>query len=49
MPVKSYKPVTPTRRYQTVLSREDITKQTPEKSLVRGKLRTGGKIGRAHV
>ncbi len=39
MPVKSYRPTTPTRRFQTVVSREDITKQTPEKSLVRGKQR----------
>ncbi|HBY59701.1 MAG TPA: 50S ribosomal protein L2, partial [Solibacterales bacterium] len=34
MPVKSYRPYTPTKRFQTVVSREDITKDTPEKSLV---------------
>ena len=34
MPIKTYRPVTPTRRFQTVVSREDITKETPEKSLV---------------
>ena len=28
------RPTTPTRRFQTVVSREDITKDTPEKSLV---------------
>ena len=33
MPIKSFRPTTPTRRYQTVVTREDITKQTPEKSL----------------
>ena len=49
MPVKSYKPTTPTRRYQTVLTREDITKQTPEKSLVKGKLRTGGRASTGRV
>ena len=43
MPVKSYRPTTPTRRFQTVVSREEITKQTPEKSLVSGKNRTGGR------
>ena len=43
MPVKSYRPTTPTRRFQTVVSREDITKQTPEKSLVKGKRATGGR------
>jgi large subunit ribosomal protein L2 len=43
MPVKTYRPTTPTRRFQTVISREDITKQKPEKSLVKGKKRTGGR------
>jgi len=43
MPTKSYRPTTPTRRFQTVVSREEITKQTPEKSLVVGKKRTGGR------
>ena len=43
MPIKSYRPTTATRRFQTVVSREDITKQTPEKSLVKGKKRTGGR------
>ncbi len=43
MPIKSYRPTTPTRRFQTVVSREDITKQTPEKSLIEGKQRTGGR------
>ena len=48
MPIKSYRPTTPTRRFQTVVSREDITKQTPEKSLVVGKRKSGGRnsIGR---
>ncbi len=49
MPVKSYRPTTPTRRYQTVVSREDITKQTPEKSLVKGKQRTGGRASTGRV
>ena len=43
MPIKSYNPTTPTRRFKTVVSREDITKQTPEKTLVAGKKRTGGR------
>ncbi len=43
MPTKSYRPTTPTRRFQTVVSREEITKQKPEKSLVVGKKRTGGR------
>jgi len=49
MPIKSYRPTTPTRRYQTVVSREDITKQTPEKSLVTGKKRTGGRSSTGRV
>ena len=43
MPIKSYRPVTPTRRFQTVVGREDITKDRPEKSLVEGKQGTGGR------
>jgi len=49
MPVKSYKPITPTRRFQTVITREDITKQTPEKSLVKGKRRTGGRSSTGRI
>ena len=43
MPIKSYRPTTPTRRFQTIVSREDITKQRPEKSLVESKKGTGGR------
>src|SRR5215469_6614290 len=49
MPIKTYRPVTPTRRFQTVVSREDITKQTPEKSLVETKQRTGGRNSTGRV
>jgi len=49
MAVKSYRPTTPTRRYQTVISREEITKQTPEKSLVVGKKRSGGRSSTGRV
>src|SRR5262249_42943161 len=49
MAVKSYRPTTPTRRYQTVVSREEITKQRPEKSLVEGKKRTGGRSSTGRV
>jgi large subunit ribosomal protein L2 len=49
MPIKSYRPVTPTRRFQTVVSREDITKQTPEKSLLQPKKRTGGRNSTGRV
>src|ERR1035441_3883681 len=49
MPIKTYRPTTPTRRFQTVVSREDITKQTPEKSLVQPKKRTGGRNSTGRV
>jgi len=43
MAVKQYNPTTPTRRFTSVVSREDITKETPEKSLVVGKRKSGGR------
>lgn len=43
MPIKTYRPTTSSRRFQTALSRADITKDRPEKSLVTGKKRTGGR------
>src|SRR5271165_1372333 len=49
MPIKSYKPVTPTRRFQTVVTREEITKHRPEKSLVESKQRTGGRSSTGRV
>jgi len=49
MPIKTYRPTTPTRRFQTVVSREDITKDTPEKSLVAGKKRSGGRSATGRI
>src|SRR5579863_2579522 len=49
MPIKSYSPVTPSRRYMTVVSREDITKHRPEKSLVEKIQRTGGRNSTGRV
>ena len=49
MPVKTYRPTTPTRRFQTVVSREDITKQRPEKSLVKGKNASGGRSSTGRI
>src|SRR5579884_2250567 len=49
MPVKSYRPTTPTRRFQSVVSREDITKQKPEKSLVVGKRGNGGRSSTGRI
>jgi large subunit ribosomal protein L2 len=49
MPIKSYRPTTPTRRFQTVVSRVDITKEHPEKSLLEVKKRTGGRNSTGRV
>ncbi len=49
MPIKSFRPVTPTRRFQTYVTREDLTTDRPEKSLVEGKKRTGGRDARGRI
>jgi large subunit ribosomal protein L2 len=49
MPVKSFKPFTPSRRFTTVLLRDDITKQTPEKSLTKGKVKSGGRNNKGQI
>jgi large subunit ribosomal protein L2 len=43
MPVKTFRPLTPSRRYITVSSFEEITKSRPEKRLVRRRVKTGGR------
>jgi len=43
VPIKTFKPTTPTRRFQSVDVRTDITRQTPERSLTSGKVRSGGR------
>jgi large subunit ribosomal protein L2 len=43
MPVKSFKPTTPTRRFASVLDKSELTKQTPEKSLTEGIQKSGGR------
>src|SRR5260370_34660364 len=49
MPIKTYRPTTPTRRFATSVSREDITKDRPEKSLVESKKRSGGRNSTGRV
>jgi large subunit ribosomal protein L2 len=49
MPIKSFKPVTPTRRFQTYLTKDEITKEQPEKSLTSGKKRTGGRTSTGRI
>ncbi len=43
MPIKKFRPTTPTRRFQTVVLRDEITKETPEKSLTAGLKKSGGR------
>ncbi|SVD38371.1 uncharacterized protein METZ01_LOCUS391225, partial [marine metagenome] len=43
MPIRSYKPVTPSMRYIKRSTFEEITKTKPEKSLVKTKKKTGGR------
>ena len=43
MPVKTYRPLTPSRRFYTVSSFVEITKSKPEKSLVVIRKKTGGR------
>ena len=43
MPVKSFRPLTPSTRYITVADYSNITKRKPEKSLVTIRKKTGGR------
>src|SRR3954449_12839565 len=49
MAIKKFSPTTPSRRYMTVVSREDITKDTPEKSLVEPRRKSGGRNNTGRV
>src|SRR5881275_1261901 len=43
MPVKSFRPLTPSTRYISIASYDDITKTRPEKALVQIRKKTGGR------
>ena len=43
MPVKSFRPLTPSTRYITIANYDEITKTKPEKSLVYTRKKTGGR------
>jgi large subunit ribosomal protein L2 len=51
MAIKTYRPTTPTRRYHTTVTREELSQQKPLKSLVEPRRRTGGRnsLGRIAV
>lgn len=49
MPLKTFKPVTPSNRYKEWPSYEEITKTTPEKSLTRPLKKSGGRNNRGRI
>jgi len=49
MPVKSYKPYTPSRRHMTTATFEEITKDFPEKRLLVPLRKSGGRNSDGHV
>jgi large subunit ribosomal protein L2 len=49
MGIKKYKAVTPTLRYRTVSDFSDVTKTTPEKSLLEGLKKTGGRNNHGRI
>src|SRR2546428_2108638 len=49
MALKSFNPYTCSRRFITVLDKSEITKQTPEKSLLEPKKRSGGRNSHGEV
>src|SRR5712671_353955 len=49
MAIKKFSPTTPSRRFMTVVSREGITKETPEKSLVEPRPKSGGRNNTGRV
>ena len=49
MGIKKFKPVTPTLRFRAVSTFEEITKTVPERSLIRGLPRTGGRNNQGNI
>lgn len=49
MAIKKYKPTTPSRRYMTVSTFEEITKKEPEKSLLAPLKKSGGRNNKGRV
>jgi large subunit ribosomal protein L2 len=49
MGIRQFKPVTPATRFRSVSDFEEITKTTPEKSLLEPKRGTGGRNNKGHI
>jgi large subunit ribosomal protein L2 len=49
MPVRKQKPTSPGRRFSTWLDHDEVTRAKPEKPLVRGKTKSGGRNSRGRI
>jgi large subunit ribosomal protein L2 len=49
MGIRKYKPTSPGRRHGSVLDYDEVTRKTPEKSLLRPLKRTGGRNNHGHI
>ncbi|MHC1785862.1 MAG: 50S ribosomal protein L2 [Christensenellales bacterium] len=49
MPIRLYKPTSPARRFMSVLTYEEITTQTPEKSLLQTKKKNAGRNNQGKI
>jgi large subunit ribosomal protein L2 len=49
MPLRKFRPLTPTQRFRTVASFEEVTRNRPEPSLVERMTRTGGRDNHGHT
>jgi large subunit ribosomal protein L2 len=49
MPIKKFKPVTPSLRYRQIVTREEITRDEPERSLLEPVRKTGGRNHHGHI
>jgi large subunit ribosomal protein L2 len=49
MPVKKFRPLTPTQRFRTVLDKSQLSKEKPESSLVTGQSCSGGRNNRGRA
>src|SRR3954466_6687494 len=49
MPIKRYKPTSPGRRFATFADRSELTKKDPEKTLVEGLTKSGGRNAHGRI
>ncbi|MCS6900801.1 MAG: 50S ribosomal protein L2, partial [Polyangiaceae bacterium] len=49
MPIKTFKPTSPSRRFYSVLSTEGLTKKAPERSLLEQQSSTGGRNNHGRI